>query len=90
VLLSHLILCEFIYPSDPSPAPAGVRRELAGRLQRDRNGDPVPERLCQGTLLSLLEYRIDLDRWGYQDARVRPWGNMTQEDVDFWSAAFEK
>ena len=35
------------------------------------------EKLCQGTLLSPLQYEIDVELWGYQDARLSPKGSMT-------------
>jgi hypothetical protein len=44
--------------------------------------------MCQGTLLSLRRYRVDVERWGYRDARLAPLGNMTVEEIARWTAAF--
>lgn len=70
VLLSHLILFGFIYPSERSQIPAWVLTELLSRVQQEMNSSAVSERICQGTLLSHTQYLIDLERWGYQDARL--------------------
>lgn len=42
---------------------------------------------CQGTLLSRQQYLVDLDKWGYRDARVVPLGNMTPEETAIWTDA---
>jgi hypothetical protein len=42
---------------------------LLGRLQHEAHPAPTAGRLCQGTLLSKVQYATDLDRWGYEDAR---------------------
>ena len=44
---------------------------------------PSPDRrLCRGTILSRAQYLVDIDEWGYQDARVEPRGRMTEGEVD--------
>ena len=87
VLLGHLILFDFIYPSERSLVPASLMRELLDRLQSEK-GEPLSRnRVCRGTLLSRSQYRTDLERWGYQDARQLPCGSMTPEDAASWSAA---
>ena len=79
VLLSHLVLFGFIDPSERDTVPAWVMGELGGRLAADVDaGQPATDTpVCQGTLLSRYQYRIDLDEWGYRDGRVRPTGRMT-------------
>ena len=79
VLLSHLVLFGFIYPAERDSVPVWVVRDLLARLERELAGEPpAPSApLCQGTLLSRYQYRIDLERWGYRDGRVRPSGRMT-------------
>jgi hypothetical protein len=90
VLLSHLILFDFIYPSERSLAiPSWVMGELIERLQAEK-GEPLSRnRVCRGTLLSRSQYRIDVENWGYQDARQLPSGSMTAEQVANWTAAGE-
>jgi hypothetical protein len=89
VLLSHLVLFGFIYPSERTHIPQRVMRELLERLQQEEQGSPSPEPLCQGTLLSRAQYLVDVERWGYEDARLRPRGSMAEEDVRGWTAAIE-
>jgi hypothetical protein len=84
VLLSHLILFGFIYPEEQDKIPAQVLDALVGRL-RER-GPPAPG-LCRGTLLSRSQYLADTEHWGYRDARLRPGGKMTAEEVERWTAA---
>ncbi len=50
----------------------------------------MQERTCQGTLLSRSQYLIDLERWGYQDARLAPRSLMTREEIAHWTKAIEQ
>jgi hypothetical protein len=88
-LFSHLVLFGFIYPGDRSRIPAWVMEELSCRLQREiaqaHRGEPV----CCGTLLSRAQYLVDIERWGYRDARLLPPGTMTEEEIAAWTAAIE-
>jgi hypothetical protein len=70
VLFSHLVLFGFIYPSEQSQIPGWVLTELVDRFQDEMNSSPRVDRICQGTFLSGTQYLIDLERWGYQDARL--------------------
>jgi hypothetical protein len=72
VLLSHLILFGFIYPHERDGIPPAVTDALIDRLRSESQASPTAVRLCQGTLLSKAQYVIDIDRWGYQDARLPP------------------
>jgi hypothetical protein len=55
--------------------------ELLARQERALRA-PVPqEPVCRGTLLSKLQYRIDVDRFGYRDGRLPPDGSMSVEEV---------
>jgi hypothetical protein len=77
VLLSHLILFGFIYPFERERIPSSVMDVLLDRLRSEMHNSPTAGRLCQGTLLSRAQYAIDIDRWGYQDARVLPLTDTT-------------
>ncbi|GAB1545257.1 hypothetical protein NUACC21_79330 [Scytonema sp. NUACC21] len=85
VLFSHLILFGFIYPTERSLIPNWVMQELSKRLQDEINNPPPKEKLCQGTLLSPLQYLIDVEQWGYKDGRLQPAGNLTAEEVSQWT-----
>jgi hypothetical protein len=71
VLLSHLILFGFTYPSERSRIPAWVLAQLLHRLEAELQSPAEVEQVCQGTLLSHTQYLIDIEQWGYQDARLR-------------------
>jgi hypothetical protein len=85
VLLSHLTLFGYVYPSERDAVPAWVLRELTARLWHEFRAEAPDEPLCQGTLLSPTQYLIDVRQWGYRDARLPPWGRMTPEDIEQWT-----
>jgi hypothetical protein len=87
VLLSHLILFGFAYPTEQSRLPTWVMQELLYRLQRELHSPPPTDPICQGTLLSRAQYCVDIDHWKYQDARLVPLGKMTAADIEHWTAA---
>jgi hypothetical protein len=84
LLLGHLVFFGFVYPEEKDCIPPAVLRTLTERLsdKAASNG-----RLCQGTLLSRMQYLIDTEEWGYRDARTAPHGKMTPEQVSAWTAA---
>ena len=47
------------------------------------------DRVCRGTLLSRSQYLVDLERWGFEDARLEPRGSMSKQEIDRWTAAIE-
>jgi hypothetical protein len=90
VLLSHLILFGFIYPDERGQVPNWVMQELLARLQSELEKPPLPERICQGTLLSRAQYLIDIESWGYEDARLLPRGVLTPADTAQLTASVER
>lgn len=86
LLLAHLILFSFIYPGERSRIPDGVMKGLLDRLQGEGEQVGDGERVCQGTLLSRAQYLVDLDRGRFQDARMKPRGNMDGGDIARWTA----
>jgi hypothetical protein len=90
VLLSHLVLFGYVYPAERTQVPEWVMQELIARLRQEIQGaQPEVERLCQGTLLSRGQYLSDVMNWGYQDARLRPRGRLTKEEIAHWTAAMD-
>jgi hypothetical protein len=81
VLLAHLVLFGFAYPTERRRIPAQVMRELTRRLEREivriHDGDHV----TQGTLLSRYQYIDDLVGGRYKDARLLPPADLTEEDT---------
>jgi hypothetical protein len=89
LLLSYLVLFGFIYPSERHRIPERVMNELTARLQTEISGPPNEDRVCRGTLTSRAQYLLDIGRYGYEDARLRPPGSMTPEDAVYWTWAIE-
>ncbi len=87
VLLAHLVLFGFIYPAERSRIPERVMRDLLGRLGRELDAPPPEGTLCRGTVLSRAQYLVDIERWGYRDARLQPVGSLTPDEVAAWTAA---
>ncbi|MEW5855587.1 MAG: hypothetical protein AB2A00_42830 [Myxococcota bacterium] len=90
VLLSHLVLFGFIYPGERHLIPSWVLQELTGRLARENGTMGEDARACGGTLLSRAQYLADVDRWGYEDGRLTPRGNLSEEEIAHWTAAIDK
>jgi hypothetical protein len=86
VLLAHLILFMYVYPTEP--APTHVIDQLLSRLKHDSPADPEL-RVCRGTLLSRAQYLVDIEKWNYLDARLVPLGTMTPEETAIWTEAIE-
>jgi hypothetical protein len=87
VLLSHLILFGFIYPTARSKVPSSVMRDLLSRLERELDSSDTGDPVCYGTLLSWSQYLGDVLGGSFRDARVRPYGNMSGEEVARWTSA---
>jgi hypothetical protein len=89
VLLSHLVLFGFIYPTERGAVPAHVHDELMRRLQAEAMAAPPGDRTCQGTLISRAQYLVDIGPWGYRDARLEPGIKMTPADIAHWTRAID-
>jgi hypothetical protein len=87
VLLSHLVLFGFVYPSERDKVPPRVIRELCERMLAESEAPANPDHVCQGTLLSRAQYLSDIERQGLEDGRVEPRGPMTVGDVARWTEA---
>jgi hypothetical protein len=85
VLLSHLTLFGYIYPTERHAIPDWIIATLNRRLGSE-SGEEDPPRLCRGTLLSRQQYLTDVRDWGYIDGRLHPYGRMRPEDVARWTA----
>lgn len=89
VLLAHLVLFGFIYPGERDKVPARVIEALTRRLQAENALPPAPadQGRCRGTLLSREQYLVDVEQWGYSDARLQPAGPMSVEEIALWTEA---
>ena len=87
VLLSHLILFGFIYPGERALIPSAVMKDLIGQLLAELDVPTRDSKVCQGTLLSRAQYLVDVQQWGYEDAREAPEIRMTPRDIEHWTTA---
>jgi predicted nucleotidyltransferase len=86
VLLSHLVLFGYIYPSERRKIPFAVMNDLITRL-RNEGSIGGSERLCRGTLLSRKQYLLDIRERRFRDARLEQRVHMDSEDIAHWTKA---
>jgi hypothetical protein len=70
VLLSHLVLYRFAFPSDRSQVPRWVMDELLRRELSQLSEDDAERRGCRGTLVSKTQYEHVVAHLGYTDDRA--------------------
>ena len=85
VLLAHLVLFGFIFPTERSRVPRTVLDDLLRRLAEEMGNPPPTDKVCRGTLLSWQEYLIDLKDGGFRDARLQPEGPLTARQIELWT-----
>ena len=90
VLLSHLVLFGFAYPSERHHVPPAVMDEMIERLRQETHSPSPEHSICMGTLLSREQYLKDIEQEGLQDARLEPLGNMSPEDTAVWTQAIQE
>src|SRR5262249_13694581 len=86
---SHLVLFGFIYPSERTRIPSSLMRRCLELLQHEMH-QPSPRRVCRGPITSRAQYLADVQLWGYEDARLLPYGSMTEQDAAIGTAAIEE
>ena len=89
VLFTHLVMFGFVYPSERLRIPAWVMRRCAHMLELEMRDAP-PQRICRGTLTSRAQYLVDVEVWGYEDARLAPHGSMSEAEASIWTAAIDE
>jgi hypothetical protein len=82
LLLNYLIFFNFAYPSERDIIPGWVIDQLVARLQREISSPPSQERVCNGTIVSHNQFKIDVEQWGFSDGRLQPHGCMTPEQIE--------
>jgi hypothetical protein len=83
VLRAHLLLFQYAYPGEADRVPSWVGPALASAV------DPVSGEgeLCRGTSLSRAQYLVDVEKWGYVDSRLPPFGHFTDMQWLRWTNA---
>jgi predicted nucleotidyltransferase len=89
VLLSHLVLFGYIYPSERDKIPTAIMDDLIARLQSERPTAGA-NRICNGTLLSRKQYLLDIQERGFRDARLQARVHMNAKDIAHWTTAIAK
>lgn len=90
ILYAHLILFDYIYPFLKDNIPDWVLTILERRLRRERESAAADEQLCRGPLLSRAQYLDDTEKKGYIDARLRPHGRMSMDEIADWTAKIDE
>jgi hypothetical protein len=85
VLLAHLVLFGFVYPTERDRIPRRVMEDLMSRLRDEGGRSRSGPRVCNGPLLSRAQYLVDVEEWGFEDGRLRPENRMASEDVEAWT-----
>ena len=63
--------------------------ELSARLAEEVAQPDSEEKLCYGTIISRQQYLLDIDQWGFIDARLAPLGNMNKKEIAQWTKGIE-
>lgn len=79
VLLAHLILFEYIYPTQRSIVPDWVMAHLRAAIEHEASNGT---KLCMGTFIAQRGYGTDLRQWGFIDGRLLPNGPLTQREIN--------
>lgn len=69
VLFSHVMMFRFAYPSDRTAIPDWVMAHFLERTLETMHEGDMDGKLCRGPLISRVNYRLDVDHWGYADGR---------------------
>jgi len=85
VFLTHLLLFKYVYPSEAGRLPAELDAELLAAAAANRTDEMV----CRGTYLSRAQYLVDVEDWGYADARLPPHGRMSDRNWLIWTNAID-
>ena len=89
VLLSHLVLFGYIYPSERDKIPTAIMDDLIARLRSEQRTAGA-HRICRGTLLSRKQYLLDIQERGFRDARLQARVHMNSKDIAHWTKAITK
>jgi hypothetical protein len=84
VLLGHLVFFSYAYPGHGDIIPRRVLDQLYEVVRGSAGA--ADEHVCMGTYLSKDQYLHDVEKAGFADARVRPLGPLTPEEIAHFNA----
>lgn len=68
VLLTHIILFRFIYPSERERVvPKWILDELMSRVAAQMELPTPQDKVSRGLILSTEDFKIDIEQWGFRD-----------------------
>jgi hypothetical protein len=79
VLLAHLVLFGYAYPTERDRVPKWVMDHLIKAL--DENPCPPGRQVCYGPNISQRGYLPDVNEWKWLDGRIKPHGPLTRSEV---------
>jgi len=91
VLLSHLVLFGYVYPTKKDIVPTWVLKALVNKLQLPEHatlGEEMP--LCRGPFLSRVQYMVDTDAWDFRDGRLDQTDKLTPAEIEQWKRNIEQ
>lgn len=72
LLLAHLILFQFVYPSDfHDIIPKWIFDELISRAREQYDLPPAVVRACRGPIIDNTQYSIDVKEWNYKSYTIK-------------------
>ena len=72
LLLAHLILFQFVYPSDfHERIPRWVFDELMDRAHGQYELPSAVERVCRGPVIDNTQYSVDVKEWNYKSYTIK-------------------
>lgn len=71
LLLSYLLLFNFVYPSDRQNIPSWLFETLVKKAQEEYTITPPSDRITRGLLLS-SQYNVAVEKWGYKESESPP------------------
>jgi hypothetical protein len=78
VLLAHLMLYGYAYPTERDRVPQWVIDELNKSITTELRR---PHRVCFGPNMAQKGYGVAIRQWGFLDGRLKPHGPLTEEEL---------
>jgi len=67
VLLIHILIFRFVYPSERDIIPQWLLDELLSRVNHQIELPNQQKKLSRGAMLAANDFRVDIDKWGFSD-----------------------
>jgi hypothetical protein len=78
VLMAHLMLFGYAYPSERARVPQWLMEELEQSIKKEASR---PQNICFGTNLAQKGYGVPIREWGFADGRLKPHGPLTSQEL---------